>query len=214
MKKHYLTVILVLFSVVVTGQDISGKISTRDIRDLNRRIEQQYRKFECFPPFDSVRIINLFDVQYEETACLSKSYIASGEFINHIKPSKIPLIKRIFGNAKRQDFSMVIKPDGELLAFYDRYELQRHNAGWEAEMARYIVQNNIVSIYNLYLVLNGFNYFGIDNEGNVHVFKLCFKTMMMCPIEEYPDEQWSELFYLSRDELLKRECKASQIEND
>jgi len=210
MKNRFLTIIIVLVSTVVTGQDISGKISKRDIRELNRRIERQYRKFECFPPFDSVRIINLFDVQYEETACLSKLYIASGEFINHIKPSKIPLKRRIFEKAKRQDFSMVIKPDGELLAFYDRHKLQRHNVGWEADMAQYIVQNNIVSIYNLYQILNGFNYFGIDKDGNVHVFRLGFKTMMMCPIEEYPNDKWSELFYISWDKVVKRECEASK----
>lgn len=215
MKKCLLIIVLVFLSAVALAQDVTGKISKWDIQELNRRIERQYRKFErkarrcgcdCVPPFDSVQIINLLEVIYEDTASVSKDFIASGEFLNYIKPSKITLKRRLFEGIKRQDMSMVVTKDGGLIAFYDGYELHLHDCDWEAEMARYIVQNDILSVY-YFPPLNGFNYFGVDKNGKIHVFHLVFKTMSMSLVEDFPDEEWPKLFYGSWYKVLIKKMK-------
>ncbi len=211
MKKHFLITILLLVSAVVMAQDVSGKISQRDLRDLNRQIKRRYRKFKHYPPFDSMLIINLLDVEYEETVCLSKSYIASGKFLNHIKPSKIPLLKKIFKGVRMHDLSIVAKRNGKLPLIYGGYKLRLIDLDYPLIISKYIVQNEIVSVYNI-SPLKDYYYFAIDNNDHIHVLCLDYREMNACPIEDFPDEEWYKLFYPPWDRALKKEYEASEKE--
>ena len=217
MKRILFIIVLSLFVIDAFSQDITEKIATkREIRLQYNDIMRQYRKMSQVPPFDSVIVLNLCTAYYDDTIHLSKAFVENGEILNYIhRGDTWPFVERFWFWIKNRrskypwprlfrEYALIMTSDGGLIAVFDGFEIRKHNGGFQSEMAKYIFEKEIISVFTLRydsynIIMNQFCFFGVDRQGGFHVFhydrSIAPNIMKMCPIKDFPDSEWPKLFY-------------------
>ncbi len=217
MKRILFIIVLSLFVIDAFSQDISEKIATkREIRLQYNDIMCQYRKLSQVPPFDSVFVLNLCTAYYDDTIRLSKAFVETGEILNYIhRGDDWSFIKKLCFWLKNRrlkepwpryfrEYALIMTSDGSLIAVFDGSMIHKHNGGFQSEMAKYINAKGIKFVFTLRrdgynTIMNHLCFFGVDWQGGFHVFhydrSIVPNSMRMCPIEDFPDNEWPDLFY-------------------
>ena len=216
MKKIMLFLIVSFAFVAAFSQDLSNKIPSKDLHLQNRDIKRQYRKrhhqLNNLPPWDSVVIYNLFEFYYEDTIKLTKDFVGSDAFLESLQGYEpwtfkkkfdlwIQLGMRYWPHRIFRSFALLIANDGRLAASYDRHDLRGFLPRcWEEAMAKYIVEHGIITVFTIrhdgfHHIVEPFSYLGVDKQGKIHVFwSPALVPLEICPLDDFPDEKWPELF--------------------
>lgn len=210
-------VMLMLSFVMVVGlsysQDCSGKIPQKAIDKLNNKIRKNYCSISL-SHWDSIVSINIYNVGYDINADIGKMTFASKQFLSYITLSyyRYKLNRYIEGITilwnPQTNYVAIANP----ISVYDRGP----NTAYR-ELAKTIVQNNIVCVYELGGVMWGNNYIGISEDDKVYLIIAHGEKTILHLISDYPDDEWKALF---TDQFLKwrgddrtRHLKTSQKNN-
>lgn len=195
--KTELLTIMLLFAISCFGQDASGRISQESIDKLNRYVLKQYCKATHKPASSvSATIVNTYLVDYSDAAEITKDFIASGEFLEYIRPS--------FRNGRNKDIlrseTIILESDQEAFGYYAEGHLDIIKNEQIKALANIAIENNIVSMYQFRKDMwYGFR-IGVDKERKIYIIeeyadmninKFC---VGIWPIEEFPDEDWPRVF--------------------
>lgn len=204
MNKIITTIACLLLSCSSIAQDFSGRIFQKDIEKLNKKVMQHYRrKSDIYPQYDTVMVINVFFVKYDDTIGLTMDRLKTGEFLEHITPCYMREYKYFHNIRLSNPFRKILTSDvfvatksGKGILGYSNmdfgfYKVRKNDC--DEAFVNFVLEKNIVSSYyfwsteHLYII-------SVDAEKHIYVLRKVPKSIKYWKVEDFPDNEWPYLF--------------------